>query len=49
MPTEIIPEPILIKNAIDSGFTRVAAMTRSPSISPFSSSTAMTNWRRMNS
>uniref|UniRef100_A0A0A9G1I1 Riboflavin biosynthesis protein ribAB n=1 Tax=Arundo donax TaxID=35708 RepID=A0A0A9G1I1_ARUDO len=31
IPTEMIPEPFLIMNAIDSGFTRVAAMTRSPS------------------
>lgn len=45
MPTEIIPEPFLIMNAIDFGFTRVAAITRSPSSSPFSSSTAITNWR----
>ena len=49
MPTEMIPEPFLIMNAIDSGLTRSAAMTRSPSLSLFSSSTAITNWRRMNS
>jgi hypothetical protein len=49
MLTEMIPEPLLIMNAIDSELTRVAAMTRSPSLSPFSSSTAITNWRRMNS
>jgi hypothetical protein len=45
----MIPEPFLIMNAIDSGLTRSAAMTSSPSLSPFSSSTAITNWRRMNS
>jgi hypothetical protein len=49
MPTEMIPKPFLIMNAIDSELTRVAAMTRSPSLSPFSSSTTITNWRRMNS
>jgi hypothetical protein len=49
MPTEMIPEPFLIMNAIDSGSASVAAMTRSPSLSPLSSSTAITNWRRMNS
>jgi hypothetical protein len=49
MPTEMIPDPFLIMNAIDSGLARSAAMTRSPSLSPFSSSTAIINWRRMNS
>lgn len=44
MPTEMIPEPCLITNPMVSGVANDAAKTKFPSISPFSSSTTITNF-----
>ena len=44
MPTDMIPEPCLIKNPMVSGVVKDAPNTMFPSISPFSSSTTITNF-----
>lgn len=43
MPTETIPEPCLNMNAISFGLVSDAAIIMFPSMSPFSSSTTITN------
>lgn len=44
MPTDTIPDPCLITNPILSGVAKEAANTKFPSITPFSSSTTITNF-----